>query len=102
MAWLQRLLQTMEVGQARSISKDEPIRFFKKQRNDINVYFSEIAARLDPRYAHTYLNMEDVPYDHDFSSSISRGSSALVRKVKHRRTGEVLAIKTFFKESDRG
>ncbi|KAJ4329082.1 hypothetical protein N0V84_000440 [Fusarium piperis] len=102
MTGLQNLLQTMGIGQAQSISPDEAIRLFNKQRNDINAFFSEIAARLDPRYVHKYQNMEDVPYNHDFSSSISRGSFALVRKVKHRHTGEVLAMKTFFKESDRG
>ncbi|RSL61521.1 hypothetical protein CEP53_005054 [Fusarium sp. AF-6] len=101
MTGFQSLLHTMGVDQAQSISQNEAIRLFKKQRNDINAFFSEIAARLDPRYVHTYQNMEDVPYHHDFSSSISKGSFALVRKVKHGRTGEVLAMKTFFKESEK-
>ncbi|UPL02588.1 hypothetical protein LCI18_013522 [Fusarium solani-melongenae] len=101
MTGFSRLLQTMGVGQAQSISQDEAIRLLKKKSNEINAFFSEIAARLDPRYVHTYQKMEDVPYNHDFSSSISKGSFALVRKVKCRRTHEVLAMKTFFKESDR-
>lgn len=45
--------------------------------------------------------MEDASYKHDFSSSISKGSFALVQKVKHKRTGELLAMKTFFETSDR-
>ncbi|KAM6516174.1 hypothetical protein FALCPG4_014364 [Fusarium falciforme] len=98
---LRRLLETMGVDQALSISQDEAIRPLKRQRNDINAFFSEIAARLDPRYVHTYQNMGDVPYNHNISLSISKGSFASVRKVRHKGTGEFLAMKTFFNGSDR-
>lgn len=101
MTGLQSLLHTMGVGQAQSISQDEAIRLFKKQRNDIDVFFSEIDSRHNPRYVQAYQNMEDTPYDQSFASTISNGSYASVRKVKYNRTKEDLAMKTFSKRSRR-
>ncbi|KAM0429619.1 hypothetical protein ACHAPT_006223 [Fusarium lateritium] len=98
---LQTLLQGMGVGRAQRTSKSEATRLFQEQRNGVQALLSEISARFQPRYVNTYQNMEDTPYDQNVATSVSKGSFALVRKVKYKRTGEDLAMKTFFKESDR-
>ncbi|KAM5356521.1 hypothetical protein ACJ41O_003167 [Fusarium nematophilum] len=100
MTELLSVLQDMGMGRPGQISTEEALRAFEKQRHNIERCFSEIAGRLEPRYVHKYKNMEELPYTVT-SLGAGKGSFGIVRKMIRKRTGEALALKTFFEHSER-
>ncbi|RSM15425.1 hypothetical protein CDV31_005017 [Fusarium ambrosium] len=82
-----------------SPSQTRAVRHFIKRH--IQTPFFDANTRLHPRYVQTYKKMEDTRYDQSSASTISTGSFASVRMVKHTGTQEELALKTFDRKSDR-
>ncbi|RTE75161.1 hypothetical protein BHE90_010420, partial [Fusarium euwallaceae] len=82
-----------------SLSQTEAVRLFIERH--VQKPFFDANTRLHPRYVQTYQTMKDTRYDQSSGSTISTGSFASVRMVKHTDTQEKLALKTFIKTSDR-
>ncbi|KAI1330528.1 kinase-like protein [Xylariaceae sp. FL0255] len=68
---------------------------FERHRPTIAEFCQHVFEANRPRYISKYPAADDVPYKQDAASPVYTGSFGAVRKVIHRRTGELLAMKTF-------
>ncbi|RSL73897.1 hypothetical protein CEP54_000104 [Fusarium duplospermum] len=83
------------------LSIDEAIQLLHKDQDDIQALFSHTNARIHPRYVRKYQKIEDTAYKQNVTAGVTKGSFAFVHRVQHKDTGEILAMKTFFKGGDR-
>ncbi|RSL82017.1 hypothetical protein CEP51_005460 [Fusarium floridanum] len=83
------------------LSVDEAIQSLHKDQDHIQALFSHTNPRLHPRHVRKYQKIEDTAYNQNVAFSAAKGSFGFVHKVQRKDTGEILAMKTFFKGGNR-